>query len=395
MGGSGLSSSDAGDAAIDSSDGAPTGCPAICPGPTTGPATGSGACVNGECRISCDSTFPTLCAASGACVDLMSDGKNCGSCGHDCLGGPCNAGQCQPVMIAQYIGHPEIISVGTQSVYVTTDLRYVGRANKDGSDLKDPAMPGFASSAFDQTSLVESGDRVFFVRISASAIQLSYCLVSGCDSTATSIGGPYAQYFAVDRVDQKLVWIDYSPSQLWVAPTTATASAAAIPGATLPSGSSGSPLLFAQGGVYFADGGSVRRIALGGGSFSTIATGSAQLSVLGANSTSLFLFDGESIGYVVLPSGDGEAPNPLIATPLQPHIDGRFAADDASIYWVSGSSVDTCEIASCAASVKPLPNRLGDLVTDVGVDDRSIFWAADSPGTGNVSAISTVWKLAK
>jgi hypothetical protein len=298
-------------------------------------------------------------------------------------------------MIAQYIGHPEIISVGTQSVYVTTDLRYVGRADKDGGDLKDPAMPGFASSAFDQTSLVESGDRVFFVRIGASAIQLSYCLVSGCDATATSIGGPYVQYFAVDQADKKLVWIDYSPSQLWLAPTTATAAAAAIPGATLTSGSSGSPLLFAQGGIYFADGGSVQRIALAGGSFSTITTGSARLTVLGANSTSLFLFDGESIGYVVLPSGNGGGPNPLIATSLQPHIDGRFAADDTSIYWVNGSSVDTCEIGSCAATVKPLPNRFGDSVTDVGVDDRAVFWVADSPGTGSVSAISSVWKLAK
>lgn len=77
------SSGDAGDAASDAS---PTGCLANCRDPTTGPLTGSGACINDECRISCNSTFPTLCPASNACVDLMSDGKNCGACGHDCLG---------------------------------------------------------------------------------------------------------------------------------------------------------------------------------------------------------------------------------------------------------------------------------------------------------------------
>src|SRR5204863_597521 len=96
-----------GDASDTTSDTNQTGCPATCPGPATGGATGAGACVNGQCRISCNSAYPTLCATSNACVDLTSDAKNCGTCGHDCLGGTCMEGQCQPVLIAQYFGHPE------------------------------------------------------------------------------------------------------------------------------------------------------------------------------------------------------------------------------------------------------------------------------------------------
>lgn len=38
-----------------------------------------------------------------ACVDTKSDGRNCGSCGHECLGGSCVDGACQPVEI----GHTE------------------------------------------------------------------------------------------------------------------------------------------------------------------------------------------------------------------------------------------------------------------------------------------------
>lgn len=37
---------------------------------------------------------------SSTCADLSSDPKNCGACGHDCLGGKCSAGQCQPVAFA-------------------------------------------------------------------------------------------------------------------------------------------------------------------------------------------------------------------------------------------------------------------------------------------------------
>src|SRR4051812_48420937 len=29
-------------------------------------------------------------------ADLKTDAKNCGSCGHDCLGGACTAGKCAP-----------------------------------------------------------------------------------------------------------------------------------------------------------------------------------------------------------------------------------------------------------------------------------------------------------
>src|SRR5262245_66589307 len=29
-------------------------------------------------------------------VDLLTDVNNCGACGHDCLGGACESGQCQP-----------------------------------------------------------------------------------------------------------------------------------------------------------------------------------------------------------------------------------------------------------------------------------------------------------
>jgi len=37
---------------------------------------------------------------AGCSADLQSDAKHCGSCGHDCMGGECKAGACQPVLLA-------------------------------------------------------------------------------------------------------------------------------------------------------------------------------------------------------------------------------------------------------------------------------------------------------
>jgi hypothetical protein len=327
-------------------------------------------------------------------VDLTADSKNCGRCGYECLGGTCASGQCQPVLIAQYTGEPEIIYVGSQYVYATTDIGYIGRANKDGSDLKPFAMPGFASSAFNGTTVAEDGDRVFLVRYSGSTIQLSFCLTSGCDSTATAIGGPYTQYFAVDQVDHKLVWVDYSPSRFMTASTAGVWSAADVSGGALTSGSNGSRLLYAYGGIFFADGNGVSRIPVVGGAIGSVTYGTGRLTILGANSSSLFLYDGSSIGSIPLPSGDGGMPKPVITTALNPNVDGHFAGDDSSIYWVNNGSVETCELSRCASSLRTLPKRAQDEVEDVGIDDAAVYWlAADS--TGGSLAGCTVSKLAR
>jgi len=383
------------DASDATSDSAPTGCPSICPGPTTGTTTGSGACVSGECRISCNPTYPTLCAASNACVDLTSDGKNCGTCGHDCLGGTCTAGQCQPVLIARYLGYPQIIVVGTDAVYVTTDLGYVGRAKKDGSDLKPFAMPGFASSAFNSTFLAEDGDRVFLSRLTGSTVQLSYCSISGCDATAVAFGGPYSLYFAVDGSSHKVFWLDYSPTQIRVASSLGTVSGSPISGGALASGASISRVVYAQGGIYFADAGSVQKLPASGGTLTTVAASTSMLSILGTNSSSLYVFDGSVIGYVPLPNGTGRPPTPVVMTTVAPHIDGQFAADDAALYWVTSDRLQTCDIVNCPATVLTLPSVTGDHVYDVGIDDKAIYWVESTYDSANGSGASTAWKLAK
>jgi hypothetical protein len=325
----------------------------------------------------------------------MSDGKNCGTCGHDCLGGGCAAGQCQPVLIAQYFGYPEIIYVGTQVVYATTDVGYVGRASKDGSDLKPVAIPGFASSAFVGTLLAEDGDQVFLVRVPAGPIQVSYCAISGCDSTAMALGGPYTQYFAVDQADHKIVWLEYSPARFMSASTLGVASGAALPGGTLGDGANVTRLFYSHGGIYFADGNNISRIPVAGGAIASITYGTAPLSILGANSTSLFLYDGKAISFVPLPSGDARPPTVLIATDVNTNLHGHFAADSRRMYWTDNSRQgNACEIANCSGTQKALPKRSTDRLEDLGADADAIYLLADSSATSSTAA-SAVWKLAK
>lgn len=41
---------------------------------------------------------------SNGCEDLSTDSKHCGACGRDCLGGVCNVGTCEPVILAEDVG---------------------------------------------------------------------------------------------------------------------------------------------------------------------------------------------------------------------------------------------------------------------------------------------------
>ena len=69
-------------------------------------------------------------------VSLDSDGHNCGSRGHDCLGGACIAGQCQPVLLAT-ASTPYATVVDDTRVYFATgdgDPGPITSIAKDGSD---------------------------------------------------------------------------------------------------------------------------------------------------------------------------------------------------------------------------------------------------------------------
>ncbi|MGH7280234.1 MAG: hypothetical protein ACRELY_01820 [Polyangiaceae bacterium] len=55
-------------------------------------------------------------ACGGSCVELDTDKKNCGSCGHDCLGGDCNDSKCVPTAV--FTGTADAATGGVQTIAV-------------------------------------------------------------------------------------------------------------------------------------------------------------------------------------------------------------------------------------------------------------------------------------
>lgn len=84
-------------------------CSAACPAatPICAPAADGR-----ECVAACEAP-QMLCDT--ACVDLDSDPEHCGACGHDCGGGACMAGACQPVLVAGDLDRPYSLALSPES----------------------------------------------------------------------------------------------------------------------------------------------------------------------------------------------------------------------------------------------------------------------------------------
>jgi len=300
------------------------------------------------------------------------------------------------MMLGQFIGNANNLSVASQFIYVTSDSGYVGRVNKDGSDLKPFARPSFTSTAFQGTPVAEDGDRAFFIW-NGSPIRLVYCSISSCDSTITPVGGPYSQYFALDAADHKVAWIDYTPTQLWVAPTTGSPSGTPVPGGTLPDGSSGSHIVYAKSGLYFSIGQSIQRLPLSGGAQAAIgytSSASPSLVALAANSDTLFFSDGSSVFWTPLPSGNGSPGTKLIDSNVSGFTGVLFVADDTSAYW-STSGIQTCQLTNCSGSQRVVPGTSENRYGEIGIDDAAIYWTQATAVPGESLSAFTLWKLAK
>jgi hypothetical protein len=52
---------------------------------------------------------------------LQTDTKHCGRCGHDCLGGACTAGKCEPVVVQGGLTNPTTLVFDSTNLYVTSN----------------------------------------------------------------------------------------------------------------------------------------------------------------------------------------------------------------------------------------------------------------------------------
>jgi hypothetical protein len=130
---------------------------------------------------------PSQSFCNGSCVDEQTDGKNCGACEHDCLGGACSSGACQPVtLFAPPDGGQEAVAglaVDANNVYFTLPLSgFVMKCSVDGCLRPSVVAAGQGSPG---TIRVASSDLYWTVAPNSGPSAIMKCAKGTCAKPAT------------------------------------------------------------------------------------------------------------------------------------------------------------------------------------------------------------------
>jgi hypothetical protein len=284
------------------------------------------------CAFACGLGF-TVCAT--ACADVQMDSANCGACAHDCFGGACDAGVCQPVVLTT--GQPDVLflAVNATNLYWTTDPATV---------VTMPIGGGSPTTLFSGPTSLE-----------------------GIAVDATSV------YFST-YVEDTILTLPLAGGS----PTTFASGLARPLGVAVDATN-----------VYFADfDGSVVEIPLAGGSpvtltpmpagFANFATGIA------VNASNIYWSSGTTLNEMPLAGG--------VSADLVDGQDDAFgiALDDTNVYWTTlyGGVVQKMPLGGGA--VTTLVSGLSAYASGIAVDDTSIYWAATT-----ASEVGSIMRLAK
>jgi hypothetical protein len=343
-------------------------------------------------------------------VNLKTDPKNCGACNHDCFGGDCDTGACQPVTVASNQSYPR--SIATDGTYVywsggaSTTASYVSRSRVGDQDISKVLAP--AESYASGVAITPHG--VFWL----SAGHLRTCDAPNCtngasDAIATVMQSGCGSSASYAPSKQALYWscgatYGYDDGTLWSLPNGATTPVAvgANPASPTAMTTDGVNLYWLNSSTYTnndlnADG-AVERMRLSDGSIASLDT------LIRADLYSIAV-GGGAVYFarnIILDATTTE--NGVVRLPLPNGVAGssfpKFAdassvsamvADDQYLYF-SDTVGSSGYIARCPHSGCPTPEVVAPglgVPVAMAQDAVSIYWVNL---TGNIGSIQRLAK---
>lgn len=334
----------------------------------------------------------------GGCGDTMSNPAHCGECGHDCLGGSCSAGRCQPLLLASGLNHPRGIAVDATKVYVAEEggnvIRSLGKTDGQGGELIASSAVGVSAPfgvAVDDDGLyfTNSGSALSVMRCPKTAPCAPVILdpAANCYFPAHILArGPYAYW--MDAYDGTIERTDKATGQgkVLVAQVSNGFEAGEYAWFDLD-----------DSYVYWNDRspGDVRRRSLSGGAPETLY--SAQdfpSSLVVAGGVLYWANTGYNAGEgSILASPPEGAPSPTILAVGQKYP-SALLVDEAYVYWLeegtdpsyADGALSRCAKGGCGGLPEVLATDLGD-PRAMTQDAAAVYYTTWADGE--------VWKLAK
>jgi hypothetical protein len=364
VGTGGDAGADAGDAAGGGTDGSLAG---DTPSTSDGPAP------------SC-STPLQVCGST--CVALESDPKNCGACGHDCLGGACLSGACLAFVFATATLAADSLASDGANLY-WTDGSSPGFIETCSATGCAGAPTSLAVVGGTPTAIAADGARVYWVDTLEGTV--NQCAVGGCNGQPTILASGQSQPGAIAVDATTVYWTALQGTSLVVGQVLACpiGGSCASPSTLVANVAYPSGIAVDATSVYFETGTGLSRCARGGcgGTATVVASGTASSSV------GVIALGGMG-AYWTGQAGLLECNVAGCGTPSKfASMAAGVAADGAFVYWTQSSGVGQvmkCPLAGCGAEPTTLASNLNG-PSSLAIDETAIYWIDGS----------TIYKLAK
>lgn len=313
--------------------------------------------------ITCAAAAPVCNAGTCTCpsVDIQTDLHNCGTCGHDCQGGQCSAGHCQPVELL--VSTDDIGALAIDATYVYWTGWLLGDVSKIPKEGGSTTV--IATGPDHAVALAIDATNAYWDNYSTRDIR-QVPIVGGA---VTQVIPPMSGYSARLAVDAHNVY--------WSSFNSATGELNATPiggGATKVIANNGAGGIATDGiHVYYTPylGGGLRRVGVAGGADVLLAAPNDAASRVVLDSTHAFYGSANNLagGVLAVPKAGG-AVTRLTAASVGFDYGGSMAVDDVDVYWSN-----TKKVQKVAIKGGPVELVASGPAYDLVVDAKYIFWS--------------------
>ena len=327
-------------------------------GKECGTAHGTPKCTAGVCSITCSSGYDDCNGtnADGCEVNLKTDARNCGRCGHDCGGGTCSNGYCTAWLLAQETSTPKRIAQYGNTVYWTL-TNAIRRVPKSGGTVS--SVQTGLKYAWD---LAVDASAIYWIEGGATGKVVKYNLFGG---TTSNVATNVASLQAVEVDDTFVYWA--TSTEVWKKGKSSLIATNLVTNA-----SDLMAMHVGSGRVYFSSfdpDGYIRYVPTTGGAVKDVALHQSSVVEFGLDASGGVYFSPSS-GKLLYVSSTGSTTS-QVATGLTPYVTA-FAVDDSNVF--------VAEPASKVLAQYPINGGAGvvrftgDMPTDVTADDTTIYF---------------------
>lgn len=386
-----------GDAGAGASDAFPTGdAPLDAPlDVSTQEASADAPADNGaaEASISCE----TGTACGTKCVDTLTNPADCGRCSHDCGGGQCVSGVCQPMVIATGQQGPRTLFVSGSTVYWTnhTDAYAGSVASCPVTGCVGPPQT-YATGLYDASGISVSAGSIFFGVFGATPAEggpanqssgMFACSTAGCAMNPAPLTNTPGAIVGVASDGVNVFWNDSGYGQVL---SCGVSGCNGTP--TVVASNIGSPwygLATDATSVYFAGrgDGTVYSCPKAG------CGGSPKTIVSGLDGPYSLAVDSDTVYVTTYDPNDMNTPAPVVSCPLtgcttttptmvaaNQATPSGIAADGAGVYWANEATAtpNTSTVVYCPKTGCPQgPTTLASSQQGafwVALDSSFVYW---------------------